>query len=58
MVTGSAGMGELGSRLSVGQHSLFFLSAPTVLSAVAAAPGRRRRRSRTIDAEQTGNPFN
>src|SRR6516162_750138 len=37
MVTGSAGMGELGSRLSVGQHSLFFLSAPTVLSAVAAA---------------------
>src|SRR5215469_14123487 len=40
MVTGSAGMGELGSRLSVGQHSLFFLSAPTVLSAVAAPPGR------------------
>jgi hypothetical protein len=51
-------MGELGSRLSVGQHSLFFLSAATVLSALAAPPGRCQRYSRTIDAEQTGNPSN
>jgi hypothetical protein len=58
MVTGSAGMGELGSRLSVGQHSLFFLSAATVLSAGAAAPEPGQRGSRTVDAEQTGNPSN
>jgi len=59
MVTGSAaGMGELGSRLSVGQHSLFFLSAATVLSAGGAAPEPPQRGSRTIDAEQTGNPSN
>src|SRR5262249_38266781 len=41
MVTGSAGMGELGSRLSVGQHTLFFLSSATVLSAGAAPPRSR-----------------
>src|SRR5690349_20097735 len=40
MVTGSAGMGELGSRLSVGQHSLRFLCAATVLSAAAAGQHR------------------
>jgi hypothetical protein len=51
-------MGELGSRLSVEQHSLFFLSAATVLSAGAAAPEPGQRGSRTIDAEQTGNPSN
>src|SRR5262245_49454940 len=40
MVTGSAAIGELGWRLRVGQHSLFFLSAATVLS---AAPWWRQR---------------
>jgi hypothetical protein len=59
MVTGSAAIGELDWRLRVGQHSLFFLSAATVLS---AAPWWRQRAGgvtcRPTDAEQIGNPSN
>jgi hypothetical protein len=58
MVTGSA-IGELDWRLCAGQHSLFFLSPATVLS---AAPWRRGRAGGftlgQMDAEQTGNPSN
>jgi hypothetical protein len=52
-------MDELGSRLLLGQHSLFFLSAATVLYAASRRHGHTGGlASRTIDAEQTGNPSN
>jgi hypothetical protein len=35
-------MGELSSRLSVGQHTLFFLSPATVLSEARRRQGRVR----------------
>jgi hypothetical protein len=52
-------MDELGSRLLLGQHSLFFLSAATVLSEA----GHRQDRlvdlpSHTIDAGQPGDASN
>jgi hypothetical protein len=59
MVIGSAAMDELGSRLLLGQHTLFFLSAATVLYAASRRHGHTGGlASRTIDAEQTGNPSN
>jgi hypothetical protein len=59
MVIGSAAMDELGWRLLLGQHSLFFLSAATVLSEAGHWQDLLvDLSSHTIDAGQPGDASN
>src|SRR5262249_25387428 len=58
MVTGSAAIGELGSRFCAGQHSLFLLSPATVFVCGAARkPAPKGVCSRPIDGRTDQQSF-